>query len=464
MRRLFSIEFLVILIPALALCVAAVWFTLKWVQPAPPDSFVIATSSKGSPYYELALRLQEQIQKKEKNGVKVEVRESQGSFDNLKGLLDVHSDIQAGVVQGGLTNHVEARSLYSMGRLITEPVWIFYRGAQNIDHITQLKGKRILIGPEGGGTSFLAKKLLEANGVTAQNSTLISTELPDYVDAFASGKADAGFLVIGAEAKTVQKLLRQPETKLMNLAQANALIQRYPYLSVVTLRQGVIDFSQNIPPADTSLVATKAALLVREDLHPALKAVLAQAVLAVQSKPALTQTGESKLFALGAEALPDDPEFPMVDETKRMYKSGPTLFQRALPFWLATLIDRAYILILPVVGIIFPLFRIVPWIYNWRIKQRIFRWYRKLKILERDLSKAKVSPGFLARKEQELEKIEESVWHLSVPLQFSADLYTLRDHVEFVHKRIAFIRESHANKAAAETAPVAAEPTPVAAG
>jgi uncharacterized protein len=97
----------------------------------------------------------------------------------------------------------------------------------------------------------------------------------------------------------------------------------------------------------------------------------------------------------------------------------------------------------------------VPMIYNWRVKQRIFRWYRKLKILERDLSKEKVSPEFLTRKEHELEKIEESVWHLSVPLQFSADLYTLRDHVEFVHKRIAFIRESQAKKNAAAE-PVAA--------
>ncbi len=413
MRRLFSLEFLVILIPALALCVGAVWLALKYVKPAPPDSFVISTSSKGSPYYELALRVKEAIENK---GVKLEVRESQGSFDNLKGLRDDRSDIQAGVVQGGLANHLDAPSLHSMGRLITEPVWIFYQGAQTIDHITQLKGKRILIGPEGSGTGYLAKKLLEANGVTAQNSTLISMELPDYIDAFSSSKADAGFLVLGAEAKTVQRLLRLPDTKLMNIAQAEALIQRYPYLTLVTLRQGVVDFSQNIPPADTSLVATKATLLVRDDLHPALSSVLAQAILEVQGKPALTATGESKLFSLGAEALADDPEFPMEDEARRIYKSGPTLYQRKLPFWLATLIERAYILILPLVGVIFPLFRIVPWIYNWRMKQRILRWYSKLKLLERDVSKASASSDFITRKEQELAKIEESVWHLSVPI------------------------------------------------
>ncbi len=438
MRRFFSREFLAVFIPAALICVSAIWFTLRYVKPAPPTSFVISAASKGSPYYDLALRFKEQIEKK---GVTLELRESQGSFDNLKALKDENSGVQAGIVQGGLSNHIDAPELYSMGRLITEPVWVFYRGAETIDHITQLKGKRILIGPEGSGTSYLAKKLLEANGITAENSTLIGMELPAYIDAFTNANADAGFLVLGPEAKTVQKLLRLPDTKLMNMAQADALIQRYPYLTSVMLRQGVVDFAQNIPPADTSLVATKAMLLVREDLHPALVTVLAEAVLGVQSQPTLKSTGESKLFALGAEALTDDPEFPMVDDARRVYKSGPTFFQRVLPFWLATLFDRAFILLLPVIGIIFPLFRLVPVIYNWRMRRRILRWYQELKVLERDLPKT-ASPDFVARKEHELDRIEENVWRISVPAQFAADLYTLRDHVEFVRKRIEHLREA----------------------
>lgn len=443
MRRFFSLEYLALFIPALAICVAAVWFTLRYVKPAPPKSFAISAASVGSPYYDLALRFKEEVEKK---GVKLEVRESQGSFDNLKHLKDESDDVQAGIVQGGLTNHIDAPRLVSMGRLITEPVWIFYRGPQTIDQITQLKGKRILIGPDGSGTSYLAKKLLESNGITPENSKLIAMELPAYPDALSMGNADAGFLVLGAEAKTVQKLLRLPDAKLMNMAQAQALIQRYPYLSIVTLHKGVVDFAGDIPPADTALVATKATLLAGEDLHPALRTVLADAVLAVQSQPSLKPTGESKLFALGADALTDDPEFPMPDDVKRVYKSGPTFFQRVLPFWLATLLDRAFILLLPVVGIIFPLFRLVPMIYNWRMRQRILRWYQALKVLERDLKKTNVSPDFISRKEKELDRIEENVWRISVPAHLSPDLYTLRDHVEFVRRRIAHLREEPQGK------------------
>ncbi len=458
MRRFFSLEYLALFIPAVLICVAAVWFTLRYVKPAPPPSFAISAASAGSPYYDLAMRFKEQVEKK---GVKLEVRESQGAFDNLKSLKDDNADVQAGIVQGGLSNHIDAPQLLSMGRLLTEPVWIFYRGAQNFDHITQLKGKRILIGPDGSGTSFLAKRLLEANGITPENSKLIAMELPAYPDAFASSGADAGFLVLGAEAKTVQKLLRQPDVKLMNMAQAEALIQRYPYLSVVILRQGVIDFAKNIPAADTPLVATKAMLLIRDDLHPALRTLLADTVLAVQSQPTLKPTGEAKLFTLGTDALSDDPEFPMPDDVRRIYKSGPTFFQRVFPFWLATLFDRAFILLLPVVGIIFPLFRIVPWLYNWRMRQRILRWYRALKLLERDLTKNPPTPEFIERKEKELDLIEQKVWRISVPDQFAPDLYTLRDHVEFVRRRIAHLREAQPKPSPQPAAPEKA-PAPAA--
>ncbi len=428
MRRLLSRE----LLAAVLICVGAFWFALRYVKPAPPRSFVISAASKGSPYYELALRFKEEMAKK---GVMLEVRESQGSFDNLKGLKNPDSNVQAGIVQGGLTNHIDSPNLHSMGRLLTEPVWIFYRGADKLDHITQLKGKRILIGPDGSGTGFLARKLLETNGITAENSALIFKELPDYAGAFSNGAADAGFLVLGAEAKTVQRLLRQPGTRLMNMAQADALIQRFPYLSPIMLRQGVVDFAQNLPPADTSLVATRATLLVRDDLHPALVTVLAQAVHAVQAKPTLTESGESRLFALGVDALTDDPEFPMAEDAARVYKSGPSFFQRMLPFWVAALLDRAFILILPIIGIIIPLIRLVPAVYNWRMRQRILYWYRELKNLENDLPKT-TAPELAEKKEQELDRIEEGVRKISVPIQFAADLYNLRDHVEFVKRRI----------------------------
>jgi uncharacterized protein len=436
MKRFISRE----LLAAIVLGVGAFWFATRFVKPAPPDNFVISTSSKGSAYYQLAERIRDEAAKK---GVKIEVRESGASSENLKLLQDPASGVQAGFVQGGLTNAIASPKLHSMGRLLTEPVWVFYRGAEKIEYLTQLKGKRIMTGPAGSGTSVPARKLLEANGITEDNSKLVSVPLADYVTAFEKGEADAGFLVVGTEDVRLERLLLLPGIRVMNMVQSGAFMQRYPYFNHIVLRQGVVDFVRNVPETDTSLVATKAALLIRDDLHSALVTVLAEAVLAVQSKPALKPTGEARLFVLGVDALSEDPEFPVPDDARRIYKNGATFFQRVLPFWVATLVDRAFVLILPLIGIILPLIKFVPIIYNWRMKRRLLHWYRELKNLEHSLPKT-ASPALIQGKEDELAHIEEGVQQIAVPIHLSADFYDLRNHVEFVKRRIQMLREVQA--------------------
>ena len=135
-----------------------------------------------------------------------------------------------------------------------------------------------MVGPAGSGTNGLALRLLSANGITSETATLINRELPDYVDLLAKGEADAGFLVLAPEAKTVQRLLETPNIRLMSFMNAEFYTQRFPFLSSLVLREGVVDFAANIPPNDTTLIATTTAVLVRRDVHPALVNLLAQSL------------------------------------------------------------------------------------------------------------------------------------------------------------------------------------------
>ena len=139
----------------------------------------------------------------------------------------------------------------------------------------------------------------------------------------------------------------------------------------------------------------------------------------------------------------DDPEFPVPDEARRVYKNGLSFFYRNMPFGLAALLDRALVMILPIIGILIPMVRVVPMIYNWRMRRRILNWYRQLKILESTLPR-KAGIDVIEQKELELERIEEGVRRISVPIHFSADLYDLRDHVEFVKRNIANLRHGGA--------------------
>jgi len=431
-----------IVVPAAVAVVGAVWLASRFADPPPPSRFVVSAATTGSPYHRFAERYRSQF---ERNGVKLEVRESDGSFDNLKALLDATSGVHAGFVQGGLASSKDAPGLISIGRVAYEPLWVFHTAAIRIERLSDLKGKRVLVGPAGGGTAGLALRLLAANGVTAETATLINSALPDYVEKLGNGEADAGFLVLAAEARTIQRLLRAPNVKLMSFANAEAYIQRFPFLTRLVLREGVVDFAANLPQADTVLLATTAAVLVREDAHRALVSLLAQAVQEAHGQPALDPGGEARLFERAGEfPLANDPEFPFSEEARRVYRSGGPFLQRYVPFWVATMIDRLLVSLVVLLPILIPLVRFAPQIYSWRVRRRIVYWYGALKQLEA-VARRDASPGARAEHLLELDRIEAAVDDIPVPLAFSDKIYELRQHIEGVRRRLA----AHGREAAA---------------
>jgi TRAP-type uncharacterized transport system substrate-binding protein len=416
-------------LPILLVLAGAVWFAFRFADPPPPSTFVVSAATKGSPYFRYAERYQATFAR---NGVKLEVRESGGSFANLKALQDSGSGVHAGFVQGGLSSSKDAPGLQSVGRVANEPLWVFYNGAK-LERLADLKGKRILVGPAGGGTNALAVRLLAANGITTGTATLINRELPDYVDMLGKGEADAGFLVLAPEARTIQRLLRTPNVHLMSFANADAYIQRFPFLSKLVLREGVVDFAANLPPADTTLLSTTAAVLVREDAHRALVNLLAQALQEVHAQPAADET---QIFQRAGEfPIPNDPEFTMSEEAKRVFRSGAPFLQRYVPFWVATMIDRLVVSLVVLLPILIPLVRFAPQIYNWRIRRRILYWYGELKRLEASVRSAP-TPERRSERLRELDRIEAAVDNIPVPLNFADRLYELRQHVEVTRRRL----------------------------
>ncbi len=438
MRSRFAVfqlrELLLIVLPVVLVAAGTIWFALRLVDPAPPGVFVVSAASTGSPYYRYAERYQAAFKR---NGVKLEVRESAGSFANLKALSDPATAVHAGFVQGGLASSKDAPELLSVGRIAYEPLWVFYSGPQRLERLTELKGKRILVGPAGSGTASLALRLLAANGITEGNATLVNRELPDYVDLLAKGEADAGFLVLAPEARTIQRLLRTPQVRLMSFANADAYTQRFPFLSRMVLREGVVDFAANLPPADTTLIATTTAVLVRADAHRALVNLLTQALQEAHGHPTAEAGDDMRLFQRAGEfPMPSDPEFAMSEEAKRVYRSGPPFLQRYVPFWVATMIDRLLVSMVVLLPIFIPLVRFAPQIYNWSVRRRIMHWYGALKRLEASARSAS-SEAERADKLRELDRIEAAVDNIPVPLGFADRLYQLREHIELARRRLA---------------------------
>jgi len=275
---------------------------------------------------------------------------------------------------------------------------------------------------------------LSAHGAEQPPTTLLDLAISEHAGAFRRGEIDACFVVAGPDAPAIRELLKIDGVRLMSMTQAETYTRLFPFLSNVVLPQGAMDLVRNIPEKNTALVAATTNLVVRHDLHPALMSLLIQAAIEVHNHPGLFQrSGEFPAATVS--------DFPLSDEASRYYKSGPPFFQRYLPFWFAIFVERMIVLLVPIAVVLIPLMRILPALYSWQVKRRIYRWYGELKYLEHDLERNS-EPSKIAEFLTRLEEIERRVSKLKVPLAYSDELYTLRQHIHFVRDLIAQSQES----------------------
>ncbi|MBK6629886.1 MAG: ABC transporter substrate-binding protein [Betaproteobacteria bacterium] len=426
-------DLLMVGLPALALLAGGFWLAAQFIKPAPPDYLYISSGGAGGSYQLYVERYRQVLGK---NGIELREQPSAGSLENLKRLLDEDDDTEVALVQSGTANGVNVDSLLSLGYLYYEPLWIFYRDKREFDRLAPLKGSRIAIGAEGSGTRKLAQQLLEANGLDEQNTTLLPLGGLAAVEAMQAHKVDAVFLVGAERSAAVWSLLYAEGVRLMSLTHAEAYVRRFPYLARLTLPQGAIDLTRNIPARDVTLVSPMATLVAHESIHPALIQLLLQAAQEVH--------GEAGIFQRPGE-FPriGQADFPVPPEAERFYKSGKPFLQRYLPFWAANLIDRMVVMLVPFVALLLPILRFAPGLYSWRVRSRIYRRYGELKFLEADVE---ASPERHSRAEwlEKLDRIEEDVQHIPTPLAFADMLYTLRLHVGLV--RATILRRAPADK------------------
>lgn len=413
-------------VPLIALIAFGFWFALSRLQPPPQKLVVISTGSKSGGYHAFGERYKALL---EKDGVRVELRNSAGSVENLARLRDPASGVDAALIQGGIGSNEDTVGLLSVGRMFYEPVWVFYNAPEQLTKLSQLSGKKIAIGVAGSGTRVLATELLRRSKVTAENATLLATDKGDAVKALIAGEIDAVVLAFAPEAPALQDLLRDPRVKLMNIEQADALVRLMPYLSKVTLPPGVFDLSQNLPPREIDLVAPVASLVVREEMHPAVVGLLAKAAKQLHGNPSLLQKA-------GEFPIDDDPVFAMSDDAQRFYRSGQPLLQRYLPFWLANFVERMLVLLVPVLTVAIPVVKGVPALYRWRVRQRLDYWYARLRKLEASIVDGESREITLAHR-SELERIDRAVDRLNVPKAFTEAYYNLRSHIDLVRVRLA---------------------------
>lgn len=423
--------------PFIVLAVALLMLAYVWLDPNPPKRVTLATGPAQSAYEEFGKRYAKILAQ---DGIEVVLLPSQGSAHNLQLLREGKADL--GFVQGGTSTDSaeDEEALTSLGSLFVEPLWLFYRedaakkvrGASaspssggTLNSLTQLQGLRVNLGTPGSGVPNLMGKLLESNRIAPAGLRISNLDQTPATVAFLGGELDAIVFASAPESLMVQMLLQTPGVKLMNFTQAEAYSKRFAFLSTVRLPQGVVDLANNTPPEDVSLVATTTSLIARSTTHPALVQLFAQAGNVIHSPAGWFKS---------AREFPnrDNNELPISKEAERAIKNDAPLLQRYLPFWVANLVERMWLAMGIIIAVMLPLSRIVPPLYEFRVRSRIFRWYGQLRDIENRIEGTR-NTGVLLN---ELNALESRAEKITVPLSYTDELYALRSNIHLVRKKL----------------------------
>lgn len=405
-----------------ALIVAVVLLGVLFAYPR-ATVLVMTTGSKDSAYDAFAQQYKKLLAR---NGVELRLLPSAGAVENLQRLDDARSGVGVGFSQGGLTDAQQSAALVSLGTMFYEPLWFFCRGEDCGRKPQTLRDGRVSIGPEGSGTRALALRLLSLNGIERNGTELLQLNAAESADALLRGEVDAAAMVASWDTPAVRTLLASPAVELLNFPRADAYVALYPYLTKLVVPAGVGNMAENRPPDDVNLLAVKASLLVRGDLNPALEYLLLDAATQVHSGPGIFQRASQF-------PAPEAGDLPVSSDALQFYKSGRPFLQRYLPFGLAVLAERLLFVLVPLVGIVYPLIRFAPALYGWGMRRRVFRLYGELMLIETDLDAHTGDSAELLRR---LDHLEERADHLRVPVAFAQFLYNLRSHLGLARARL----------------------------
>jgi TRAP-type uncharacterized transport system substrate-binding protein len=430
-------EFLLTFAPFLLLAAGLVYIAYELLDPTPPKRLTLATGQDQGAYAEFGRRYAQILRQ---NGVEVRLRPSAGAAENLALLRQAGGEVDVAFIQGG-ADPTLARAdpdgepqddLVSLGSLFYEPVWIFYRAdsaqrlasTAEITALGQLAGWRVNIGAPGSGVPALMARLMDVNELDPGQLTLLQETQTPAVVSLLEGRSDAVVFASAPESLIVQMLLRTPGIRLFDFAQAEAYTRRLPFLEAVTLPRGVVDLAKNLPSTDVRLIAPTATLLARKDTHPALVQLMVQAAKEVHG-------GAGWFQKKGDFPSPRNAERPLSREAERFYERGPPVLQRYMTFWVANLVDRMWPAILAIIAALLPLSRVLPPLYDFRMRSRVFRWYRQLREVEASIGE-RPNEELL----KELETLEKKVEQVTVPLSYAEELYALRAHIHMVAERL----------------------------
>lgn len=418
----------------IAVVVVTVVVLVQFVDPAPPREITIASGNETGRYYELAQRLKVELRKE---GVDLTILSTAGSEENLEMLTAPEGEVSIAFVQSGMEDIFDSgeSTLLGLASLYYEPIWLIYRESEELQLVSDLGGLRVAVGEPGSGTRAVAEFLLKENGIRAGagSTELVEVGGEDAYTLLEQGEIDAGFFMISADNESILRLVSNEQFDFLDMRRHAAYRARYRSLTSVSISEGLLDLEANFPPDDRMVLAALATLVVNDRFHPALTPIVMESMRRVLSSGGiLEQRGEfPSKKGVG---------YSLTKEADHYFEYGPPFLLRYMPFWAASLVDRLVILIIPLLVILIPLAKLAGPVYRWRIRSRIYKWYKYLRETDQKIVEGTIRQD-LDEERKRLDVLETELASVEVPLSYSDELYQLRQHVEYVSRRLKTIEE-----------------------
>lgn len=410
------------LLAALGFVAVTVWL----LDLIPPKRITFAAGRPGGAYYALAEQYQSILAR---DDITLEILDTAGSVANVDAMTRATNPVDAGLVQGGVPIP-DGAELEALATIFLEPLWVFHAGQMpEAADIAAWQGLRVAAGEPGSGTRFVIESIVETLGLELGPDSYVPLGGAAAADALRNGRVDLAVFVAPASAPYLDALFTDPTLNVSQIRDREALVRQLPFVQLADIPPSAFDYAERLPPERIDLVAMVGRLVAQSDLHPALVDRLVTAARSVHSSRDLI-TGEGRFPSTQAA------DMPVNAQAVAILSREPNRLHELLPFWVVAQINSFAILLLPILFLLVPLFRMVPSIYEWQMRARVYRRYTDLRRIDRDALETR-DPAELDRLTRRLDQIEAAVAKLSLPLRFREQAYTMRVHIDLLRRRIA---------------------------
>lgn len=384
---------------------------IVYLQPFPDRHVHIGSAYQGGDWFQMAEASAAFL---DQEGLDAQVFVTNGAVDNVNRLIDPKDPINATFTYGITLDDAQRKQIVSLGSVSYDPVWVFYRPGRtgNLEDPGQLLKYRVAMGPIGSGSYAIGKKMMALYGVAIEEYANFKPDtFETSAQRFLNQEADVLIMVATARDPIIQNLLQTPGVELLSFKNADGLSKRSNSFEPVRLPAGSVSTYPPIPAKDVSLVATTTSVVVKKDMHPDLQLAFLMAM------KHMNRTATNLFFARRDEFPSyDDPAVPLSPVAAKFYDYGPPQTMRFLPFWIAGFVDRAWLLLLGLIAVFYPLSKLNLHIRKLRFIVRERPLYEELLVIDKRISTQQLTEDEKTSIRQQLDNISRHATLHGVPI------------------------------------------------